>query len=155
MPQKIKIVILFITFLYISALVSTANGQKKRNLNNYIKGPTFSYMWSLSEKEEEELRQYIWDTWNKKQQVYFYFSFVTREGTENISVYYFEKDKNNSWRIVRKFEKGQCSYISKKACQKYFAREDIYDKVEKVQDKNRYSIVLSNSSSKNKEKIEF
>jgi hypothetical protein len=80
--------ILFIICLFLSISTLEILGQTKRDLSNYIKGPTFSYVWwRNSEEEQENLRQYIWEAWNKKQQVYFYMSVITREGDRNTSIF--------------------------------------------------------------------
>ena len=142
-----------ISLLCLFALAPAINGQtKKRDLKNYAEGPTFEIKtgsWNGSDSEFERFRQFLWETWNNKRQVYFKTISWTREGAEIINHYYVEKSGNDSWRIAIRSE-GDCPYSSKKACRELKSTEYIYDQAEKIQTEDKYKIILSRASNKDR-----
>jgi len=134
--------------------------QVQRNLADYTVGPTFEDHDSRFPTTEEdkivifkELREYLWNAWSERKLTYFRLYTYSLEGRRMSRIFFVEKE-NGLWQVTVEYDcKNDTSFQSEELCRENRNNKYVYDKIEKIDVKNTFRLLLTNS--KSKEKIKF
>jgi hypothetical protein len=135
---------------------------QKRDLSRYDDGGTFDFNWGVGPQAHErmrpKLREFLWEHWSQKRLGRVVATFYSIEGDPATYHLYIEPGEDGRWHVVSEFETECCWFYSmEKPKRKREHRKgvEIYDRVERVEGPNGFSLQLRKAGENNSSRAPF